>query len=494
MMRVRIFLLLVILTGLGISLPNIATAEDVFQPRIVNGLFTSNFPTTGALLFGNDPATASSWCSGTLIGCGTFLTAAHCVCDSFGPICQEPNDPNPDDYKVFLQHAGLFSVHSITVRGDFNFPEGDVAVVKLAAPVNGIPPTPINTTQSPPFGTPGIIAGFGRSGGNNFDYGLKRYGSVTTDSCPIGVSNTTSVCWVFNNPVGVPGTDSNTCNADSGGPLFVDFGDGEVVAGITSGGTGFNCLPTDQSYDADVFFYRNWIQTMAGPDILNTSCGDLPQLEVATDAMGFAGIVSAVTPEGRHAISVPPNTRVLRVSMNSEDDGQNFDLYVKAGGPPSTIDFDCAGTGSGQYASCEFDAPVAGTWEILVQRVSGSGDYQVTATAIPDIPRGLTVVLSSDTLSIPPGGVYPFTMALTNETGGIVNFELTLSLILPNGASFPLVSGVPLTLPDGASVVPTITLPLPAGLPSATFGVGVSLTDPVSGIGISESYLSFDRI
>jgi len=39
------------------------------DPRIVNGVYTSLYPSTGALLFGNDPDTAFTWCSGILIGC-----------------------------------------------------------------------------------------------------------------------------------------------------------------------------------------------------------------------------------------------------------------------------------------------------------------------------------------------------------------------------------------------------------------------------------------
>ena len=88
------------------------------------------------------PTSPSILCSGTLIGCQTFLTAGHCVAD----------DLNPAHYTVFLQHAGFFSVTSIALHPDFDFPVGDVAVLSLGAAINGIRPTPINTTAAPAVG------------------------------------------------------------------------------------------------------------------------------------------------------------------------------------------------------------------------------------------------------------------------------------------------------------------------------------------------------
>src|SRR5262249_35794510 len=158
----------------------------------------------------------------------------------------------------------------VAVRPDFDFPVGDVAVLKLATPVTGIAPTPIDTTSAPAFGAAATIVGFGRDAGAA-DYGLKRVGAVTMAPCPSGVSNATSVCWDYTSPVGPPGTDSDTCNGDSGGPLFAAFQCGDTVAGTTSGGTSATCLPTDHSYDTNVFTYRSWIEAQGGADLANAS-------------------------------------------------------------------------------------------------------------------------------------------------------------------------------------------------------------------------------
>ncbi len=353
-----------------------ATASPVIgqvNERIVNGTLTTDYPSTGALLTPGNPSSAGIECSGTLIGCQTFLTAGHCVADNLSPA----------HYTVFLQHAGFFSVSSIALHPDFNFPVGDVAVLKLGAPVNGIRPTAINTTASPAAGLPGMIAGFGRTGGFNEDYGIKRVGSVTTATCKNGVSGSTSVCWDFSQPLGTPGTNSNTCNGDSGGPLFIDFGAGPRLAGVTSGGTSDTCLPGDNSYDANVFFYRSWIQQQAGTDIASTTCGDLPQVgDAGTSVSAFTGQLSSAALMATKSFQVAPGTTLLRVTMNAIDDSlSDFDLFVKAGSPPSAATFDCRQNGPGQFGACEFPAPVAGTWYVLVDQAAGSGTYQVTATA-----------------------------------------------------------------------------------------------------------------
>jgi len=147
------------------------------QARIVNGVSTQGQPTTGALLF---PVGSgfSLVCSGTLIGCQSFLTAAHCVCPGTS-FCT----PDPASFAVYLQHGGIFSVSAAAVAPGYQFGVAeDVAVLTLASPATGVPPTPINTQASPAPGTRGIIAGFGITGGSKDDAGLLRQGQVTTAS------------------------------------------------------------------------------------------------------------------------------------------------------------------------------------------------------------------------------------------------------------------------------------------------------------------------
>jgi hypothetical protein len=344
------------------------------HPRIVNGVLTAAYPSVGALLRGTSADTATTWCSGTMIGCSTFLTAGHCV-----------EGRSASEFRVFLPNAGIFPVISIALHPSYDFPAADVGVLKLGTAVEGVAPTAIQTASTITFGTPGVIAGYGRSGDPLFDYGLKRSGNVVTATCstiPAPGSDTTSVCWNFTSPVGTPGSNSNTCNADSGGPLLVDLGSGLRVAGITSGGSSNSCQPTDHRYDANVFTYRTFIQAQGGADLANTRCGTGPQIgETGATVVTNEGTVSSGSPQATFSFSVPVGTPLLRVAMNAIDDGiSDFDLYVKAGSAPTTSVYDCARFGPNQYGVCEFTAPASGTWHVLVNRYSGAGTYQLTVS------------------------------------------------------------------------------------------------------------------
>lgn len=259
------------LVGSLLLLLSRSDAQAPPQPRIVNGTHTQQFPTTGALLVSSG-GQLSAYCSGTLIGCNAFLTAAHCVC---------PDDttctPSTAKYRVFLQHGGIFTVDSIVVHPAFLFGErNDVAVVTLSAPVTGISPTAINTSGSPLHGSTGRIAGFGITNGTQDDLGIKRSGGVSTAGCNGQVPEPDHVCWFYDKPLGLPGDNSNTCSGDSGGPLFIDFGGGDVVAGVTSGGLSSSCLPSDLSFDTDVYVNREFITNNA--DLSNPTCGSISQV------------------------------------------------------------------------------------------------------------------------------------------------------------------------------------------------------------------------
>lgn len=343
---------------------------------IVNGQATTDFPTTGILMVAGSQDQLV--CSGTLIGCDRFLTAAHCVCFGDGASCQEtvPSEP----LVVYLQNAGFFPVTAQHVHPDFLFPDSDVAVLELGRPVTGLRPSPLPSV-APTMGQPGVIVGYGRSGGGEQDFGIKQYGSIVTAECPADASGPGHVCWRFQ------GDGANTCNGDSGGPLFVeDPAGGIAVAGITSGGIRNDCLAGDHSYDNEVFWFADYIAEVAGGSerLAGASCGALPHVgepgAAVASQQGTLGPGESVDVE----VEVPAGTAELRVSLNSTE-GSNPDLFIRAGGEASQEAHDCAATSPSSYGFCQVSSPLPGRWHLLVRGI-GAGDFQLTSTTLAGAP------------------------------------------------------------------------------------------------------------
>ncbi len=358
-----------------------ARAEGPDGARIVNGLSTHDLPTVAVLLsdFLGDADFATGFCSGTLIGCQTVLTAAHCV-----------EGETASDNFVFLQNVGTVSVSSITIHPsyvDANQPIADVAVLELGSLVTGVDPTEINQIDPSSVipGAAGTIAGYGVTLGNNNDFGIKRFGRIETANCndtvPAGAGNTEVICWDYATPVGAPGDDSNTCSGDSGGPLFMDLGAGNVVAGTTSSGFVADCGTDDHSYNANVYTYRSFILGELGADSTST-CGSLaPVGDPSTTVIENDGALGAGNSEDSFSFAINANTPELRVTINTEDTGSfDADLYLRFGAAATSSTFDCAIDIESPYGGCTIASPSTGTWHVLIDRDSGAGNYQVTTT------------------------------------------------------------------------------------------------------------------
>jgi len=372
-------------------LASTSAAAAELQPRIANGVPSAEWPEVAVL------ATNSSYCSATFIGCRTVLTAAHCVCaaDGTGDLCSAGSTDkiiDPATAIVFAPQAGVFWVNEIFVPPTFKFEvSSDLAILKLGPPLRGVLPRQINTWTSPPLGTPGTIVGYGWTAKNSQDFGLKRMGSVTTLDCSLlghpDLLNTANVCWQFDDPTAPLGTNSNTCNGDSGGPLFADLGVGMTLVGVTSGGEP-DCGAVTYSFDTNVFHDRNWIATFAGSDLDSTSCGDGPHVgDSAVTTIPMDGTVADRVTRG---FSVPAGTKLLRVGLNGVvgvSASNDLNLYVKFGSAPTTVNADCSSKNGGNFEFCSIPDPAPGNWYALVDTFLGSNvDYQLTATLLPEDP------------------------------------------------------------------------------------------------------------
>ncbi len=314
---------------------------------------TVDFPAVVAILQdeSQDPSPRfAPWCSGTLISPNVVLSAAHCFCEydasqkyNDGSTCKggkfnlvngkQVNALDPSFRRVFFQHAGYREIERVEIRDDYRFPIGDLSLVFLKQPVWDITPVKINAFNATPHGTNGIIVGFGRHSPLDqkgvplatyagADLGLKFYVRTVTAPCTPGYENKQLVCWNYSNalPQSLRG---NTCNGDSGGPLFAKINNEDVLIGVTSGGTEQDCGLGDFSFDVEVFAYRGWINEGVQSDRaiqaapitspLNPLNHNPGRYHLAKESWQFHPLSQFYN----WPLHLPDNVRLVRISVNT---------------------------------------------------------------------------------------------------------------------------------------------------------------------------------
>ena len=198
----------------------VASEEEVTAGRqrspIVNGQATSDYPQAGALLI-----QGQAFCTGTLIGPRTVLTAGHCV---------KGQDASQMSFGIGASQYQLdteIPVVAAEAHPQFDMQQlvNDVAVVTLGqdAPLD---PITLNPSMDDSWvGTSVKLVGYGvDDGAAQSNAGIKREVDVTIDQVdPTTLHYTTK-------------QGKSACNGDSGGPAFATVGGQLVVAGVTSYG------------------------------------------------------------------------------------------------------------------------------------------------------------------------------------------------------------------------------------------------------------------
>lgn len=386
----------------GVAIADPGESAPVTQDdAIINGIPTILQPTTGAMLFtGPDERNQFLDCTGVLIGCRTVLTAAHCLCPRASNYseCVEEIGIHDCDWNYFLQHGSIYNVRDVFVHPDY-VPglNADLAVVRLAQLVTGIEPSPIHKgdPQNILRGTEGIVAGYGSSRDERLTAGIKRVGSIVTSACPAqhGVTEPANICWDFDEPILDPGEEVNLCLLDDGGPVFMEFGEGPVVAGINTGG-GPSCAADSYSFAASVRYSADWISAVGGPDIERDQCSDLGEVgRPWVLVQGGTGRLPRNDTEEHFSFDIPKETLLLRVTVNGDSERSgDYDLFVGLGQKvPTREDNDCQVRGAGQFGACEFDEPEVARVNVMIRHVRpevgrGLSRFQVTVTAFQEVP------------------------------------------------------------------------------------------------------------
>jgi PKD repeat protein len=224
--------------------------------RIVGGTLVpaSDFPSVGIVF----DSTGMFTCTGTLLDATHVLTAGHCATD------MDTGKPLPDANGRFALNGNVYETTHIFVHPTFNLnllgTDGifDAAIFELALPVTGVTPSPINR-QPVTVGTPVTLVGYGLTGsGKNAK--LKRTpppGMISKGTNTVQSVTVSQLTWMYQPP-----SDASNAPGDSGGPAFIDQGNGALaIAGITSEGeTNGNTISSGaQNFDTRIDTIAPWI-------------------------------------------------------------------------------------------------------------------------------------------------------------------------------------------------------------------------------------------
>jgi hypothetical protein len=161
-------------------------------------------------------------CSGSVIAERLVLTAAHCIQQRARGVLEvffgtSPGAPGGEFRAV--------TAHRVHPSYDHQFDDHDVALVWLEAPAPVVPVAMLaDALPASALGRPGRLVGFGHTVAGGDDAAPeKRTGDVLLSE-------------LSEHTVRYGAAPGMSCNGDSGGPLLVDVGEGEMLAGVVSSG------------------------------------------------------------------------------------------------------------------------------------------------------------------------------------------------------------------------------------------------------------------
>jgi len=222
------------------------------RDRIVGGVLTLDFPDCVAI------GTDDGWCcSGTLVAPNVVVTAAHCVAGG----CSKRIFVGED--LAFPGDGQVIEVQDAVAHPHYQQPSPteDLAVLILSEAVD-VRPRAIAGAHVLQEAATVRLAGYGNtdvfsSGG----YGRRRIVDVPLASTDAKYGADQQTEFV----AGAPFLDRDSCNGDSGGPAYIQFGDGWYLAGATSRATASSIRPCgDGGIYTSVSAYEDWVRSVPG--------------------------------------------------------------------------------------------------------------------------------------------------------------------------------------------------------------------------------------
>lgn len=233
-----------------------SSAQADVHVKVINGhdATPGAWPFMVALVGKNAPSSADGqFCGGSLIGPQHILTAAHCVTDDWG----SPIDPR--DFVVQIGGDNLTfnslngrEVLGLTVHPKFDpyYVSNDLAILKLKEPV-GVTPIDLALSSDAALyagGTSATVIGYGKTDPRTpilpFVLQEANIPLASDQTCMNELGRyfnpATQLCAGVKASSATSGDGIDSCNGDSGGPLFVSDGiGGHKQVGVVSWGMGY---------------------------------------------------------------------------------------------------------------------------------------------------------------------------------------------------------------------------------------------------------------